>query len=118
MLSGISQTEPYNLTHMWDIKLKAAEERTRTTETQSQAAVRWLPEGRAEGVETVTGPKYMGTEDAVTGWGHTVQYTGHVWQKCTRETYIVSLTNVTPLTLIFQKHFEMQRIRMQCLSEQ
>ena len=46
----------------------------------------------------------MVTEDDVTlGAGHTIQYADHVSQKCTLETYIILLTHVTPLNLIFKK---------------
>ena len=42
--------------------------------------------------------KYLVTEDDWTlGVGHTMQYTGHVSQKCTLETYVTLLTNVTPI---------------------
>ena len=35
-------------------------------------------------------------------WGgeHTIQYTDDVWQNCTPETYIILLTNVTPINSI------------------
>ena len=33
--------------------------------------------------------------DVTLGGGHTMQYTNHVSQKCTLETYIILLTNVT-----------------------
>ena len=37
------------------------------------------------------------------GGGHTVQYTHHVSQKCTLETYIILLTSVASINLIFFK---------------
>ena len=44
--------------------------------------------------------KYLVTEDDWTlGVGHTMQYTGHVSQKCTLETYMILLTNVIPIHL-------------------
>ena len=43
----------------------------------------------------------MVTEDDLTlGGGHTMQYTDHVSQNYTTETYIILLTNVTPINLI------------------
>ena len=43
----------------------------------------------------------MVTKDELSlGGGHTVRYTEHVTQKCTLETYIILLTNVTPINLI------------------
>ena len=38
--------------------------------------------------------------DLTFGGGHTVQYTDHVLQKCTLETYMTLLTNVIPKNLI------------------
>ena len=43
----------------------------------------------------------MVTEDDLTlGGGYTMQYTAHVLWKCTLETYIILLTNVTSINLI------------------
>ena len=43
----------------------------------------------------------MATEDDLTsGGGHTVQCTDHVSQKRALETYVVFLTNVTPINLM------------------
>ena len=40
----------------------------------------------------------MVKEDGVTlGGGHIVQYTDHVSQKCTVETYMILVTNVTTI---------------------
>ena len=39
-------------------------------------------------------------EDMTLGGGHTLQYTDHVSQNCTLETYIILLTNATPINLI------------------
>lgn len=39
----------------------------------------------------------MVTEDLTLGGGHTVQYTDLLLQKSTPETYIILLTNVTPV---------------------
>ena len=36
---------------------------------------------------------------------HAMQYTGHVSQKCTLETYIILLTNVTPINLMEKNHW-------------
>ena len=42
----------------------------------------------------------MAKEDDLTlGGGHTMQYTDHVSQKCPLDTYMVLLTNVTPINL-------------------
>ena len=38
--------------------------------------------------------------DLTLGGGHRVQYTDLVSQKCTLETYLIALTNVTPINLI------------------
>ena len=52
------------------------------------------------------GTMYMAISDDLTlGGGHTVQYTGHVSQKCTLETYIILLTNVTPINLMEKNHW-------------
>ena len=46
----------------------------------------------------------MLTEEALAlDGGHTGQCTHHVSQNCTLETYIILLTNVTPVNLIFTK---------------
>ena len=42
--------------------------------------------------------------DLALGGGHTMQYTDHVTQKCTLETYIILLNNVTPINLIQNKN--------------
>ena len=39
-------------------------------------------------------------DDLTLGGGHTMQYTDHVSQKSTLETYITLLANVTPINLI------------------
>ena len=39
-------------------------------------------------------------EDVTVGGGHTVQCTDHVSQKRALETYVVFLTNVTPINLM------------------
>ena len=55
MVSEISQTgkEPYDFTHMWDIKLKATNEQTRKTKnkqkSETQTTVWWLPEEKESG---------------------------------------------------------------------
>ena len=41
--------------------------------------------------------------DLTLGGGHTVQYIHHVSQKCTLETYIILLTSVASINLIFFK---------------
>ena len=47
------------------------------------------------------GTKYRVKEDDLTlGGGHTMQYTGHVSQKCTLEIYIILLTNGTTINVI------------------
>ena len=47
------------------------------------------------------GAKYMVTEDDLTlESGHTMQYTDHVSQKCTLETYVILLINITPINVI------------------
>ena len=46
------------------------------------------------------GTKYLVMEDLTLGGGHTMQYTDAVSQKCTLETYIFLLTNVTSTHLI------------------
>ena len=38
--------------------------------------------------------------DLILGGEHTMQCTDHVSQKCTLETYMILLTNVTPINLI------------------
>ena len=37
--------------------------------------------------------------DLTSGGEHTIQYTGDVLQNCTPKTYIILLTNVTPIFL-------------------
>ena len=45
----------------------------------------------------------MWTEDDLTwGGGHTTQYTDHVSQNCTLETYMILLTNITSINLILK----------------
>ena len=67
--------EPYDFTHIWDIKLKAANEQMRQqTKTQTQRRAWWLPEekecGEAKGVkDTVT------KRDLTWCCVHTMQYT-------------------------------------------
>ena len=41
-------------------------------------------------------------------WGskHTIHYTDDVLQNCTPETYIILLTNVTPINQIYLKYTE------------
>ena len=39
-------------------------------------------------------------DDLTLSGGHTVQYTDLVLQKCAVETYMILLTNVTPINLI------------------
>ena len=39
-------------------------------------------------------------KDLTLGGGHTRQYTGDVSQKCTLETYIILLTNITVINLL------------------
>lgn len=86
-------------------KLNATSEQARKTkthiDTESGVVVT-----RGKGVRVVTGKgvKYTVTEDDVTVIGeHTVQYTDHVPQQCTPETYIVLLTCVTSIHLIKRK---------------
>ena len=52
----------------------------------------WLGKGRG----------HQGYSDRILDqrWWHTVQYTGDVSLNCTLETYIISLTNDTPINLI------------------
>ena len=46
----------------------------------------------------------MVTEDGLTlGGGHTIQYTDQLSQKCALETYVILLTNVTPINLNWKK---------------
>ena len=46
----------------------------------------------------------MVTEDGLTlGGGHALQCTYHVSQKCALETYMILLTNVSPINLIESK---------------
>ena len=72
---------------MWDIKLKLRHRHT---------TLWWLPKGMG-----VTGGQYMVIEDDLNlGGGHTMQYTDHVSEKYTLETYMILLTNVTPINLI------------------
>ena len=42
----------------------------------------------------------MMEDDLTLSGGHTVQYTDLVLQKCAVETYMILLTNVTPINLI------------------
>ena len=42
----------------------------------------------------------MTEEGLILGGRHTMQYTDHVPQNCTLETYMVLLSNVTPINLI------------------
>ena len=42
----------------------------------------------------------MVMEDLTWGGEHTMQYTNDVLQNCTSETYIILLTNVTPINSI------------------
>ena len=42
-------------------------------------------------------------KDLTLGGGHTIPYTDDASQNCTLETYIILLTNVTPINLIFIK---------------
>ena len=49
----------------------------------------------------------MVTEDGLTlGGEHTMQCTDHVSLKCTLETYVILLTNVTPVNLIKKKYIK------------
>ena len=74
---------------MWDIKLKL-------TDTNNSKVIT-----RGLWVERIKGSKYMMMEDDLTlGGGHTIQYTYHVSYKSTLETYIMLLTNVTPINSI------------------
>ena len=41
--------------------------------------------------------------DQIWGGEHTIQYTDDVLQKCTPETYMILLTNVTPINSITSK---------------
>ena len=41
-------------------------------------------------------------DDLTLGEGHSVQHTDHVPQKCTLETYMILLTNVTEIHLILK----------------
>ena len=45
------------------------------------------------------GVEYMATGDGTLGGGRTIQYTDDVLRKCTLETYLILLTNVSPLNL-------------------
>ena len=50
------------------------------------------------------GAKYIVMEDDLTlGVGHTLQCTDHVSKGCIPETYIISLTNASPINLIKNK---------------
>ena len=41
-------------------------------------------------------------EDLTSGGEHTIQYTDDISQNCSLETYIILLTNVTPINLILK----------------
>ena len=52
--------------------------------------------------------KVMGGHSSWSG-KHTVQYAGDASQNCTRETYIILLTNVSPINLILKTFEELSR---------
>ena len=82
--------EPYDFTHMWDIKLKATNDQTRQTNknSQTQTTVGWLPEGRG-----IKGVKFVAMEEDLTlGGEHTIEYTDDIFvvlQNYILETYII-----------------------------
>ena len=79
---------------MWDIKLKATNEQTRQTNTDSSMAVTRVGE-EAVRQQRVNGIKHMVTEGSVTLGGKlTMQYTNDVSQNRTLETFIILLTNI------------------------
>ena len=60
-------------------------------------------EGSSRGMVKVKGHKYMVMEEDLTlGGGHTMQYTDHILNKCTLDTYMILLTNVTTINLILK----------------
>ena len=66
---------------MWEVKLKL------TDADNSMVVTRGKGVGAQWGVK---GDKYVVMEDGLTlGGGHTMQYTDHVAQKCTLETYVI-----------------------------
>ena len=68
--------------------------------TKTQTTVWWLP-GERGGEGILKGVQYMVMENNLTsGCGHTMQYTDHMSQKRTLESYIILLTTVTPVNLI------------------
>ena len=46
------------------------------------------------------------------GGGHTMQYADNVSWKCTLETYMILLTNVTPINFIRKKRKEIKDMRI------
>ena len=88
---------------MWDIKLKATHEQTRKTKTHRhrQQYGGYQKEGGWGSSKGLIGVKCIGMEkDLTLGGGHTVQYTHDILQNCTLGTYIILLTNVTPVNVI------------------
>ena len=68
---------------------------------QTQTVAWWLPEGKGVG----EGEEGMGVQMVMGGdltWGgeHIIQYTDDVLYNCTPETYVILLTNVTPINSI------------------
>ena len=49
-------------------------------------------------------------EDLTWDGEHTIQYTDDVLQNCTPETYIILLTNVTPINSIRKKRQQMRAL--------
>ena len=81
---------------------KQEKQTNRNSQTQTKAW--WLPQGSGlrgqQRVSTMRGSIYGDRRDFTLGGGQTMQYTHDVSQNCTLETYIILLTNVTPINLI------------------
>ena len=79
---------------MWDIKLKFIDV------NNSIVVIR----GKGVGATKGKGAKYIVMEDNLTlGVGHIMQCTDHISKGCIPETYIISLTNASPINLIKNK---------------
>ena len=88
---------------MWDIKLKAINEQTKTQKHRKQNGG-YQREGVWELQKREKGVKYIvPEEDLILGGEHTMQYTDDVSQNGTFETYITLLTNVTPINLVLKR---------------
>ena len=107
ILSEVSQmkmTKPNDFTYMWAIKQRATKE-TKQTNSQTQIRVpykgtliRW--EGGWGKMKRIKGIKYLVMKrDQTLGSEHTMQHRDEVSQNYTPETYILLLTNITPINL-------------------